>query len=82
MFMKTIDAVKERLFQLCTEHNTNPNALASSAAIPPSTIKNILYDVTQNPGVVTIKKICDGLDISLIEFFDCELFRNLDQEIE
>ena len=82
MFMKTIDAVKERLLQLCAEHNTNPNALASTAAIPPSTIKNILYDVTQNPGVVTIKKICDGLDISIIEFFDCELFRNLDSEIK
>lgn len=82
MFMKTIDAIKERLIQLCTEHNTNPNALSSSSAVPPSTIKNILYDVTQNPGVVTIKKICDGLDISLIEFFDCELFRDLDQEIE
>lgn len=82
MFMKTIDAIKERLIQLCMEHNTNPNALSSSSAVPPSTIKNILYDVTQNPGVVTIKKICDGLDISLIEFFDCELFRDLDQEIE
>ena len=80
--MKTMGAVKERLFQLCTEHNTNPNALARSAGISPSTAKNIIYGKSKNTGIVTIKKICDGLDISLIEFFDCELFRNLSQEIE
>lgn len=80
--MKTIDAIKERIFQLCKEHNTNPNALATSAGISPSTIKGIIYNASKNPGVVTIKIICDGLDISLIDFFDCELFRNLDQEIE
>lgn len=80
--MKTKDAVKERIFQLCSEHNTNINALARSAGISPSTIKGIVYGASKNPGIVTIKLICDGLDISLIEFFDCELFRNLEQEIE
>lgn len=82
MFMKTKDAVKERIFQLLNEHNTNATALSRSAGISPSTIKGIIYNASKNPGVVTIKKICDGLDISLIEFFDCELFRNLEQEIE
>lgn len=80
--MKIKEAVRERVFQLCSEHNTNPNALANSAGIPSSTIKDIIYGISSNTGIATIKKICDGLEISLIDFFDCELFRNLDQEIE
>lgn len=57
------------------------NALARSAGIPPSTAKNILNGASKNPGVVTIKMICDGLGISLIEFFDTDAFRELEQEI-
>jgi transcriptional regulator with XRE-family HTH domain len=52
------------------------------SAVPPSTIKNILYGKSQNPGIVTIKMLCDGLGISLTEFFDTEEFRNLEQEIK
>jgi len=55
--------------------------LARSSAIPPTTLKNIISGVSANPGIVTIKKICDGLDISIIEFFDTEAFRGLEQEI-
>ncbi len=57
------------------------NALARSAAVPPSTLKNIVNGVSKNPGIVTIKMLCDGLDISLIEFFDTDEFRDLEQEI-
>ena len=57
------------------------NALERSAGIPPSTVKNILNGASKNPGVVTIKMICDGLGISLIEFFDTDEFRELEQEI-
>lgn len=57
------------------------NALARSAGIPPSTVKNILNGASKNPGVVTIKMICDGLGISIIEFFDTDEFRELEQEI-
>ena len=57
------------------------NALARRAGIPPSTVKNILNGASKNPGVVTIKMICDGLGISLIEFFDTGEFRELEQEI-
>ncbi len=57
------------------------NALARSAAVSPSTVKGILNGASQNPGIVTIKMLCDGLDISLTEFFDTEEFRNLEQEI-
>ena len=43
--------------------------------------KNIISGASANPGIVTIKKICDGLDISIVEFFDTEAFRALEQEI-
>jgi len=57
------------------------NALARSAAVPPTTVKNIVNGVSRNPGIVTLKMLCDGLDISLTEFFDTEEFRTLEQEI-
>lgn len=58
------------------------NALARSAGLPPSTIKNILNGASQNPGIRTIKMICDGLEISLIDFFDTKEFRELEQELK
>ena len=57
------------------------NNLATVSAIPPSSLKNILYGKSQNPGIVTIKMLCDGMGISLWEFFNTEEFRNLEQEI-
>lgn len=80
--MKTRQAIVQRILDLCKERNITINALANLSALPPSTLKNIIYGVSNNPGVVTIKIICDGFDISLCEFFDCELFNNLQQEIE
>lgn len=82
--MKHVDvcqAIAERFLQLCKEKNTNPNKLAQWSGVPPSTLKSILYGTSKNPGAVTIKKLCDGLGISMAEFFDCELFYQLEQEI-
>lgn len=56
--------------------------LAMESAVAPSTIKNILYRKSQNPGIVTLKMLCDGMGLSLTEFFDTEEFRNLEQEIK
>ena len=56
--------------------------LATESGVPPSTIKNILYGKSQNPGIVTIKMLCDGMGITLIEFFDTEEFKNLEQELQ
>jgi transcriptional regulator with XRE-family HTH domain len=56
--------------------------LATESAVPPSTIKNILYGKSQNPGVVTLKMLCDGLGISIVEFFNTPDFENLEQEIK
>ena len=80
--MDTYTAVKNRLLQLCAEKNMAIHKLAMESAVSPSTIKNILYGKSQNPGIVTIKMLCDGFGISLVEFFDTEEFRNLEQEIK
>jgi len=80
--MKAHEAVAVRIKELCKERNITINGLANRSAIPPSTVKNIIYGVSTNPGITTIKIICDGLDISLIDFFDTDVFRNLEQEIE
>ena len=79
--MTTRECVANRIVELCQDRNMAINALARSAGIPPSTVKNILNGASKNPGVVTIKMICDGFGISLTEFFDTEVFRELEQEI-
>ena len=56
--------------------------LATISGIPYTTIKSIIYNQSKNPGITTIKKICDGLEISITDFFDTDTFRNLEQEIE
>ena len=75
-------AVKNRILKLCDEKDLTINALATTAGLPPSSIKNILYGKSQNPKIATIKIICDGLNISLKYFFDCDEFNNLEQEIK
>ena len=80
--MDTYTAVKNRLLYLCGEKRMTIHKLAIESAIPPSTIKNILYGKSRNPGIVTLKMLCDGLGISLAEFFDTSEFKELEQEIE
>jgi len=79
--MDTYTAVKNRLLVLCGERNMSVHKLAMESAVAPSTIKNILYGKSQNPGIVTIKMLCDGFGISLIDFFNTQEFRELEQEI-
>ncbi len=80
--MKTREAVAQRIIGLCQERNITVNGLANISAVPPSTLKNIIYGVSKNPGIVTLKMLCDGLEITLEEFFNSDLFKNLQQEIE
>ena len=80
--MKTREAVAKRIEELCKQNNITINGLATQAAVPPSTVKNIIYGVSRNPGIVTIKMLCDGLDISIQDFFDSPFFADLEQEIE
>ena len=80
--MDTISAVKNRILQLCGERNISVNRLASISALPPSSVKNILYGKSQNPKLLTIKMLCDGLGITLGEFFSTPEFDGLEQELE
>lgn len=80
--MTTAECVANRIVALCAERQLSFNALARLSAVPPTTVKNILNGSSRNPGIVTIKKLCDGLDITLIDFFDTEEFRALEQEIQ
>ena len=80
--MDTYTTVKNRILQLLGERQMSIHRLAMESAVPPSSIKNILYGKSVNPGIVTLKMLCDGFGISLIEFFDTDEFRNLEQEIQ
>lgn len=80
--MDTYTAVKNRLLQLLGERNMSIHKLAMESAVAPSSIKNILYAKSVNPGIVTLKMLCDGFGITLVEFFDTPEFKSLEQEIK
>ena len=80
--MDTYTTVKNRILQLLGEKNMSIHRLAIESAVAPSSIKNILYGKSKNPGIVTIKMLCDGFGITLVDFFDTKEFRSLEQEIK
>ena len=80
--MNIAQAVKESIEELAAQRGLNFCRLASISGIPYSTMKSIVYNQSKNPGITTIKKICDGLDITITEFFDTQTFRDLEQEIK
>ena len=80
--MKSKEAVAKRILELCSQRDIAVNALANISGVSPSTIYSMLNEKSKNPGVVSIKKLCDGLDISLREFFDSPIFDDLEQEIQ
>ena len=74
--MNAKEAVAARILALCNERGIAINALAGSAGVSPSTVYSMLNAKSQNPGVVSLQKLCDGLGISLRQFFDDDLFDN------
>ena len=80
--MNTKEAVAQRILDLCAERNIAINALALISGVSPSTIYSMLNEKSQNPGIVSIKKLCDGFEISVKEFFNSPLFEDLEQEIQ
>ena len=72
--MELNKAVSARIEELCKENNITMYQLCALSGVPHTTIININNGSSKNPGIGTIKKICDGFDISLSEFFDSELF--------
>ena len=80
--MNTREAVSKRIYQLCNDKGITPNGISNISAVPQSTIKSILNGESKNPGIVTLKKLCDGFEISLSEFFSTPDFEGLEQEIK
>ena len=80
--MDTRAAVANRIKQLCKERGLTPNGISNLAAVPQATVKSILNGESKNPGTVTIKKLCDGFEITLGEFFSTPEFDALEQEIK
>lgn len=76
------EAVAKRILQLCDERNIAINALANICGVSPSTIYSMLNEKSKNPGVCSIQKICDGLEISIRDFFNSDIFDNIEQEIK
>ncbi len=72
------DAVKQRIINLCAENNITINALAARAGIHRSTLKNIIYGTSKNTGIVTIQLICDAFGMTVLEFFEDDIFKNVD----
>ena len=79
--MRSKEAVAQRIMNLCKERDIAINALGNISGVNPSTIYSMLNSKSQNPGVVSLQKICDGLEISIRDFFNDELFDNIEQEI-
>lgn len=80
--MTLTDAIRCRIKELCYERNITINKLSIICGITQSTLNNIFIRTENKPTVSTIKKICDGLSITLGEFFDSDYFNNLEQEIK
>ena len=79
--MQVCEIVAKRILQLCKERGITPNGLSYIAGVSQSTIKSILNGESRNPGIATLKKLCDGFEITLAEFFDTKDFNELEQEL-
>ena len=80
--MKIGTAVKERILKLCRINDISVNKLGTVSGVTQSTLNNIISGRNNSATISTIKKLCDGLEISIQEFFDDPLFENLEQEIQ
>ena len=76
------EAVRQRIIQLCQERDISINKLSSISGVTQSTVNNIVSGRNNSATVSTIKKLCDGLGITIEEFFTNERFRHIEQEIK
>lgn len=76
------EAVVLRFKELCEQNKIRYNELATRSGVTPSTVYSMMDTNRKDVSIITIKKLCDGMDISIIDFFDCELFKNIEQELE
>lgn len=76
------DAVRDRILELCRERDISINKLSTISGVTQSTVNNIISGRNNSTTVSTVKKLCDGLGITIEEFFRSDLFRTLEQEIK
>lgn len=76
------EAVRERILELCRERDISINRLSSMSGVTQSTVNNIVSGRNHSTTISTIKKLCDGLGITIEDFFHSDLFRELEQEIQ
>lgn len=80
--MNAKEAVAKRINELCDERGIAVNALANKTGVSPSTIYSMLNDKSQNPGVVSLHKICYGFDITLRDFFNSDIFDSIELDAD
>ena len=80
--MNVGNAVRERILELCRERGNTVNKLETMSGITQSTLNKINGGRNRSTTVSTVKKVCDGLDITIQDFFDSDLFRGLEQELK
>ena len=80
--MRIKQAVAERFATLCKEAKIKPNELATRSGVTPSTVYSMLDPSREDVNITTIKKLCDGLEITVPDFFNTDEFKNLEQEIK
>ena len=76
-----LEYIRNRIFELSVQQNLSINGLARASKLPATTVKNILNGDSQNPGIITLQKICNGLNITLIDFFDTDEFRKINPRV-
>ena len=80
--MTIAEAVVKRIYELIDERQLTINKISTISGVTQSTVSDIVNGVTSNVKIATVKKLCDGLDISIREFFDSPLFDDLEQELK
>lgn len=80
--MAVKDTVVKRFEDICAERHIKMNELANMSGVTPSTVYSMLNITRREIGITTIKKLCDGLGITLREFFSTPEFDALEQEIK
>ena len=78
--MRLSEAISEKILKICIEKNITPNKLASICCLTQSTVQNLINGKSKNPKLLTIIRICEGLNIDLKDFFDDKIFATIERE--
>lgn len=80
--MTIVQATVQRILTLCKERGVTINGISNISGITQSTLSDIINGSTKNPSIVTIKKLCDGFEMTVRQFFDSDIFDDLEQEVK